>query len=501
MELPKEHAARLERLHQLRKQGIDPYPPNVERNHTIADFLGHFSAKGGSAVGGDAISKERVVHIVGRVRSLRPHGGSAFAHIEDGSGKVQLFLQKNTMGNDAYQQFMDTVDVGDFAAASGLPYTTKRGEKSLQVSHAHIICKALLPLPEKWHGLSDVEVRYRKRYLDLIMNEHIREIFRMRSTLVRKLRNFMDERGYLEVQTPILQPIYGGGFAKPFKTHHNALNMDMYLRIANEMYLKRLIVGGFERVYEVCTDFRNEGIDYKHNPEFTTMEAMTAYENYFYGMDLIEELTEFLAKETRGAAKIEYEGKKIDLKRPWKRLTMAEAIRNALKIEVEKMTAGALVKECQRQKIDAQKIKTAQSWGELVALLFEEKVEPTLIQPTFIYNFPTEITPLAKKCPNDPRFTESFEQYINGWEIGNNYTEINDPTDLQKRFIEEKKREKAGFEEAHQTDEDYVEAIMHGLPPTVGIATSIDRLVMLFTGAHNIKEVILFPTLKSAREN
>ena len=353
-----------------------------------------------------------------------------------------------------------------------------------------------LSLPEKWHGLSDVEIRYRKRYLDLNMNEHVRAMFLLRSKLITKLRAFMDARGYLEVQTPILQPIYGGGFAKPFKTHHNALDMDMYLRIANEMYLKRLVVGGFPRVYEVCTDFRNEGIDYKHNPEFTTMEAMTAYENYFYGMEIIEELTEFLAKETLGTTKVEYEGKKIDVKRPWKRLTMAEAIKSALKIDVEKLKAPALAQECKKQKIDDTKIKPAKSWGELVVLLFEEKVEATLIQPTFIYNFPTEITPLAKKCPNDPRFTESFEQYINGWEIGNNYTEINDPIDLRKRFIEEKDRAKAGFEEAHQTDEDYLEAIMHGMPPTVGIATSIDRLVMLFTGAHTIREVILFPILR-----
>ena len=496
MELPNEYAARLERLQKLKEQGIDPYPANVERSHTIAEFLAQFSAKGGSASGGDTSFAKTVFHLVGRVRSLRPHGGSAFAHIEDGTGRAQLFFQKNTMGDSAYEQLLDTLDVGDFIAASGAPYTTKRGEKSLQVSHAHIICKTLLPLPEKWHGLSDVEIRYRKRYLDLNMNEHVRAMFLLRSKLITKLRAFMDARGYLEVQTPILQPIYGGGFAKPFKTHHNALDMDMYLRIANEMYLKRLVVGGFPRVYEVCTDFRNEGIDYKHNPEFTTMEAMTAYENYFYGMEIIEELTEFLAKETLGTTKVEYEGKKIDVKRPWKRLTMAEAIKSALKIDVEKLKAPALAQECKKQKIDDTKIKPAKSWGELVVLLFEEKVEATLIQPTFIYNFPTEITPLAKKCPNDPRFTESFEQYINGWEIGNNYTEINDPIDLRKRFIEEKDRAKAGFEEAHQTDEDYLEAIMHGMPPTVGIATSIDRLVMLFTGAHTIREVILFPILR-----
>ncbi|MBI2552597.1 lysine--tRNA ligase [Candidatus Uhrbacteria bacterium] len=487
MELPKEYASRLERLNALRAQGIDPYPANVERSHTIADFLAKF----------DNLAKHTTsVNLVGRVRSLRPHGGSAFAHIEDGTGRVQLFIKKDGLGDTAFAALMDTLDVGDFIAASGAPYTTKRGEKSLQAAHAHIIAKTLLPLPEKWHGLSDVEMRYRKRYLDLIMNEHVRETFILRSRLIGKLRPFMDARNYLEVQTPILQPIYGGGFAKPFITHHHALGMDMYLRISNEMYLKRLIVGGFERVYEVSTDFRNEGIDHNHNPEFTIMEAMTAYENYFYGMQLIEELTAYLAQEALGTTEITYAGRKIELKAPWRRLTMVEAIQNVLKIDVLKMDVAALTAECKRQKIASENIKTRQKWGELVALLFEEQVEPTLIQPTFIYNFPTEITPLAKKCPNDPRFTESFEQYINGWEIGNNYTEINDPQDLQKRFIEERKREKGGFGEAHQTDEDYVEAIMHGLPPTVGIATSIDRLVMLFTGAHNIKEVILFPTLR-----
>ncbi len=486
-EYPREYATRLERLNKLRENGVDPYPPNVERSHTAADFLVKF----------DTLTKQATsVNVVGRVRALRPHGGSTFSHIEDGTGQIQLFFQRSAMGAEAYSALLDNLDVGDFLAIAGTPYTTKRGEKSILVAHGHIICKTLLPLPEKWHGLSDVEVRYRKRYLDLIMNAHVREAFILRSRLISKLRAFMDARGYLEVQTPILQPIYGGGFAKPFITHHNALAMDMYLRIANEMYLKRLVVGGFERVYEVCTDFRNEGIDYKHNPEFTTMEAMTAYENYFYGMQLIEELTAYLAQETLGTTAVEYEGQKIELKAPWRRMTMVEAIQNVLKIDVLKMDVAALTAECKRQKIASENIKSRQKWGELVALIFEEKVEAALIQPTFIYNFPTEITPLAKKCPDDHRFTESFEQYINGWEIGNNYTEINDPIDLRKRFIEEKDRAKAGFDEAHQTDEDYLEAIAHGMPPTVGIATSIDRLVMLFSGAHTIREVILFPMLR-----
>lgn len=486
-ELPKEHAARLERLQGLRDAGIDPYPANVECDHKILELVHHFD---------DRLKQKSVVHIVGRVRSLRPHGGSTFAHIDDGTEAIQIYLQEDTMGVDAYKAILDTLDIGDFVAVAGTPYVTKRGEKSVLVSHGHIICKALLPLPEKWHGLTDVEVRYRKRYLDLVMNEDVRAIFKLRSKLVTKLREFMDQHGYLEVQTPILQPIYGGGFAKPFKTHHNALDIDMYLRIANEMYLKRLVVGGFPRVYEICTDFRNEGIDYKHNPEFTTMEAMTAYEDYFYGMNLIEELTEFLAVETVGATKLEYEGNRIDLKRPWRRMTMVEAIKDVLKLDVLKMDTNALLQECKKQKVNGEKIKSAQSWGELVTLLFEEKVESTLIQPTFIYNFPVEVSPLAKKCHDDARFAQRFEQFINGWEIGNNYSEINDPLDLQKRFIDEKKRENAGFEEAHQTDDDYLEAIMHGMPPTVGIATSIDRLVMLLTGAHNIREVILFPVLR-----
>lgn len=485
--MPKEYAARLKRLKQLEKQGVNPYPANVERDHTIAEFLNNFDK---------LLKSKKGIIVVGRVRSLRPHGGSAFVDIEDGTDRTQLFIQKNEIGDSLYEQLLDTLDIGDFVCAAGPAYLTKRGQKSIQPKRVQIISKTLLPLPEKWHGLTDTEVRYRKRYLDLVMNKQVRANLVLRSCLITKVREFMDKREYLEVQTPILQPIYGGGFARPFKTHHNALDADMFLRISNEMYLKRLIVGGFEKVYELSTDFRNEGIDHTHNPEFTILEAMTAYKNYFYGMDLIEELTEFVAKQTMGTTKIEYEGNKIDLKRPWKRLTMAEAIHQKLKINVLKLDKKALLKKIQTLKIDKAKIKSAKTWGALVDLLFEEKVADDLIQPTIIYNFPTEVTPLAKKCIDDPRFTESFEQYINGWEIGNNYSEINDPTDLQKRFVEEKDRGKAGFEEAHQTDEDYLEAIMHGMPPTVGIAASIDRLAMLFTGSHNIKEVIPFPTLR-----
>ena len=365
-----------------------------------------------------------------------------------------------------------------------------------------MVTKATLPLPEKWHGLSDTEARLRKRYLDLIMNEEVKERLVARTKIISSMRQLLDEKGFLEVETPTLQPVYGGGYARPFTTHHNALDADFYLRISDEMYLKRLLVGGFEKVYEITKVFRNEGIDRDHNPEFTMFEAQVAFENYEYGMDLFEELFENAALKTFGHTEVNHEDVVVNLQRPWKRMRMIDAVaeRGGLPQstwdDLESAKKILLEKAPQAQE-DIDRIQTT---GELLALAFEELVEDGLIQPTIIYDYPVEVSPLAKRRTDDPRFVERFEAFAVGSEIGNNYSELNDPVDLENRFMAEKDKEKAGFDEAHQTDHDYLEAIKHGMPPACGLGIGIDRMVMLLTGAPNIKETILFPTLRPERD-
>jgi lysyl-tRNA synthetase class 2 len=487
-----EHAARLRRLEEIKKGGINPYPskPSKPATHTCEQAVVLYKKL-----------EKKTITLQGRIRSLRLHGGSCFGNIEDDSGKIQIYFRKNEVGKDSYQNLKDLIDVGDFLSVTGALFTTHKGEKTLLVKEWELLTKSLLPLPEKFHGLTDSELRYRKRYLDLIANPQVKTIFKTRSLIIKHIRDFFEEKGYLEIETPVLQPIYGGGLARPFKTHLNALNIDLYLRISPELYLKRLIVGGFEKIFEFSKDFRNEGIDHSHNPEFTLFEAMTAYADYKDSMDLIEEVHEYVANKIIGKLEIDYNGQKINLKRPWKRMTMAQAVKKETKVDMLAIKdTKAAKKEAANLKIEKEKIDEAKSAGEILALIFEEKVEKTLIQPTIIYNYPTETSPLAKKCPDDPRFVERFEHFILGSEGGNHYSELNDPVDLKKRFIEEEKKLREGLDEAHQTDIDFLEAMQHGMPPTSGIGIGIDRLVMLFTGAKTIKEVIAFPMMRPKQE-
>jgi lysyl-tRNA synthetase class 2 len=360
-----------------------------------------------------------------------------------------------------------------------------------------MIAKSLRPLPGQWYGLQDVEERFRKRYLDLIFNPEVKKTLIKRSEIIKTAREFFDKKGYLEVETPILQPIYGGGLAKPFKTHHNALDIPLYLRISDELYLKRLIVGGFTKVYEICRDFRNEGIDRFHNPEFTLLEPMTAYQDYYFTMDLIEEFYEFVVKKINRNTKLKYGDIVLDFKRPWQRISMKKIVLKKTGFDFDNVIDLSEAKfKVKRLGISDEKADRLLSIGEALNLIFEGKVQPELIQPTIIYDYPVETSPLAKRNHKDNRFVERFEQFIMGQEHGNNYSELNDPLDLKKRFIEEAKKKQAGFEEAHQTDEDFLEAIEYGMPPVTGGGISIDRLVMLLTNNQNIRNVISFPTLR-----
>lgn len=481
---------RQDRLARARALGWNAYPAQVKRTHAIAQLR---------RAGSELAKGDKQITLVGRIRSLRSHGGSTFAHLEDGTGRFQLYFKKDKLGEESYKNFSDLIDIGDFLQASGTLFTTKKGEETLLATSWGLAAKTLRPLPEKWHGLRDVEIRFRKRYLDLLMNEEVREHMRLRSQIIDSIRAIMKKHDFLEVETPTLQPVYGGGFAKPFKTHHNALDADFYLRISDEMYLKRLLVGGFERVYEITKVFRNEGIDRGHNPEFTMFEAQAAYQDYQWGMDLFEEIFEEAAKTALGATKIRHGELAVDLKRPWKRMKMTEAIKKITGMDANNWKTAKEAKEdaaAQMQNHPKQKeMENASTIGEVMAFAFEELVEKKLIEPTIIYDYPVEVSPLAKKCA-DPKFAERFEGFILGLEVGNNYSELNDPLDLAQRFMAEKKRASAGFAEAHQTDLDYLEAIEHGMPPACGLGIGIDRMVMLLTGASNIKEVILFPTLR-----
>lgn len=476
------------RVEAMRAANVNPYPARVERTHTVMDVRQRF---------GWLKFRRASVTIVGRVRLIRKHGGLTFCQVEDGTGIMQIALQKQRLGEKIYQEFHDRFTVGDFVQATGTLFQTKTGEKTLRLSLYRMITKAILPLPEKFHGLADPEARLRQRYLDMIMNPEVRDTLLQRSRILSALRTSVEAMGFVDVETPMLQPVYGGGFARPFKTHHNALDADFYLRISDEMYLKRLIVGGFEMVYEITKVFRNEGIDRDHNPEFTMFEAQAAYRDYRWGMDAFETLFEETAKRALGTTSIVHEGVAVSVARPWSRMSVVEAVKGVTGADVRAWKSLAEAKAAARGfGIAGEELDKVGSVGEVIGLVFEAKVEETLIQPTIIYDYPVETSPLAKKCEDDPRFVERFEAFALGMEIGNNYSELNDPQDLERRFIEEKKKEAVGFDEVHQTDTDYLDAIKHGFPPTCGLGIGFDRMVMLLTGAKNIKDVIAFPTLR-----
>ena len=478
---------RVSKLEHLRARGVDAYPARVPDVCSAADALAAFEA----APEGD----ETRAGVAGRLLAIRVMGGSAFAHIADGSGRIQLYFRRDDLGEERYELFRREIDIGDHITAEGPLFCTRTGEVTLRVASWSILSKALRPLPEKWHGLRDTETRYRQRYLDLIANPEAREILVKRTRIVTAMRRFLDERGFLEVETPVLQPIYGGAAARPFTTHHNALDRTLYLRIADELYLKRLIIGGLDRVYEIGHNFRNEGISTTHNPEFTVIELYQAYADYADMMQLVEEMYLAVSDAVAGGPVITYQGNEVDLTPPWRRVTMRDAILDASGLDIEALTAcDALAAAARDSGIQLTK---QPNWGKLVEKLFEVVVEPNLVQPTFVLDYPIEISPLAKKKPGSDRVVERFEFWVGGMESGNAFTELNDPLDQRERFAAQGRAAEGGDEEAHPMDEEYVVAMEYGMPPTGGLGIGIDRMVMLFTDQTSIREVILFPQLRS----
>jgi len=483
---------RLDKLQNFAERGQAAYPPRVIRNHTAAEAITLYDEAEAALPEGSEEKPEITVQVAGRLVAIRIMGKSTFAHIEDGTGRIQIYLRKNDL-DDSYDVFKKDVDLGDFIAVQGHLFRTRTGEVTVHADAYQLAAKALHPLPEKWHGLTDIEIRYRRRYLDLISNSEIRDIFRKRSQAISAMRKFLDNEGFLEVETPTLQPIYGGAMARPFTTHHNALDMQLYLRISDELYLKRLIVGGLDKVYEICKDFRNEGISTKHNPEFTMMECYWAYADYEDMMRLTENMIASIAQEVLGTTKITFNGQEVDLTPPWRRLNLAEGIKAQTGIDIFDTYSDvkALWEECQRRNL---KVTPQPSWGKLVDELLGEYVEPTIVNPTFIHTFPLDISPLAKQSPTDPRVVERFEAFVVGMEIGNAYSELNDPVAQRQRFLEQQQIADA---ESHAMDEDYVLALMQGMPPTGGLGIGVDRVVMLLTDQQSIREVILFPHMRS----
>ena len=486
--LSEQEQVRREKLARLREAGVDPYPARSQRSHTIAQALQLFEA-------GD-LAEDEVLALVGRLKTVRVMGKSSFAHIEDGSGRAQIYLRRDEVGLQSFEMFTKLLDIGDFVEVQGPMFRTRTGEVTLRVRQLALLSKALHPLPDKWHGLKDVETRYRQRYLDLIANPEVRQVFVTRARIVSGLRRYLDDHGFLEVETPILQPIYGGAAARPFLTHHQQLHQDLYLRISDELYLKRLIIGGFERVYEIGRDFRNEGVSFKHNPEFTQLEFYEAYADYHGVMRRVEEMIVFVADEVLGGRHLVYEGHEIDLSPPWRRLPLRQAILDATGIDYEAYHDAPSLAAVMREKLGMQPDPKS-SRGRLIDSLLGTHVEPDLIQPTFITDYPREISPLAKASPDRPGVVERFEYFIGGMEMGNAFSELNDPIDQLERFKEQGRALKAGDEEAHPVDEDYVRALSYGMPPTGGFGTGVDRLTMLFTDKESIREVILFPHLRS----
>jgi lysyl-tRNA synthetase class 2 len=495
---------RLEKVHRLRAEDIEPYPNRAERTHTSQEAIRAFE-KAEAEDNGTPVQAT----LAGRIRSMRPMGKITFAHIEDGQGRIQLFLRANDIGKEQVDFFNREFDLGDFVQASGTMFRTRTGEPTLRVNAFRMLAKAITPLPAakdevvdgeviRHATLSEPETRYRQRYADLAVNEHVRQIFRTRAAIVRALRDFLDMHGFLEVETPVLQPIYGGAAARPFVTHHNQLKQDLFLRISFELYLKRLLVGGFERVYEIGRDFRNEGVDRTHNPEFTQLEFYWAYADYFQVMDLTEEMIKYVAQQVLGSHTLTYQGHTIDLGQPWQRMELVDAIHEMAGIDLEQYpTAESLANAMRARDLKPDPEATR---GKLIDALLGDFVEPKLIQPAFVYNYPRDISPLAKAQPGDPKMVERFEGFLGGMELCNAFTELNDPLDQEARFLEMGRDYQSEDEERHPMDEDYLQAMRFGMPPNGGFGMGVDRLTMLFTDNPNIREVILFPHLRSLED-
>lgn len=476
--------ARRQKLQELEERGIPGYGGRFRRTHYSQEIIDQF----------DTLHEGPAVRVAGRIQGLRGHGKVGFVDLFDEQGRIQLYVQRDVLGPETYDELYRRLDLGDIVGAEGQVMRTRRGEISIQVTRLTMLAKALRPLPEKWHGLKDVELRYRKRYLDLIVNRHVREVFVRRSRIITAVRQFLNDQGYLEVETPMLNLIPGGAAARPFITHHNALDTDLYLRIAPELYLKRLLVGGFEKVFEMGKNFRNEGISTKHNPEFTAVEVYKAYGDAEDMMQLTEELVSFVATQVLGTTQVTYQGHTIDLKPPWPRLPMLEAVRRYAGINLEGVEdvqeAAGLARSV------GVEIPPGASLGEIITETFEATVEPHLIQPVFIVDYPVDVSPLAKRRADAPHLTERFEPYVVGWELGNGFSELNDPIDQRERFERQMAKRAAGDEEAHMLDEDFLEALEYGMPPAGGLGIGIDRLVMLLTDSVSIRDVLLFPHMR-----
>lgn len=476
--------ARLGKLERIQKRGLLAYPGQVKRTHALSELLKGFLA----------LSKAKTeVIAAGRIRTVREHGGSTFFHIEDGTASMQAYLKQDRVGETPYQFFLENIDIGDFVQLRGVLFSTKKGEKTIEVADYKILAKSLLPLPEKWHGLQDVEERYRKRYLDLLFNEQVKKNLVVRSKIMQQTRSFLDGEGFLEVETPILQPLYGGAEAKPFVTHLNAFDMNMYLRIAPELYLKRLIVGGFEKVYEMGRVFRNEGVDRSHNPDFTMLEFYWAYADYKDMMKLTERLVSSIVKALFRTTKVSYKGKEIDFKTPWPRVEYAAVLRTYARVDIDSENRDALFAKAKELAVPATREMTK---FQIADAIYKKFCLPKLWNPTFLIHYPAGAKPLAKLVDDDRSKHANFQLVVAGWEIVNAFSEQNNPLEQREVFEEQAKMRKAGMEEAHPMDEDFLEALEYGMPPAAGFGMGIDRLTALLTDSHSLREVILFPTMK-----
>jgi len=491
---------RLEKLQQLRQNGVEPYPTRSYKDSNNADAINAFEAR-------EAAGEPEVLRLTlaGRLRAIRNMGKLSFAHIEDRSGRIQLFMRINELGQEKLDEFVQFYDLGDFIEATGTMVRTKRGEVTLQVEDFRMLSKALYQLPAakdevvdgeviRHAALTDPETRYRQRYVDLAVNPEVRNIFRIRTEILKGMREFLDSRGFQEVETPILQPIYGGAAAKPFTTYHNQLHQELFLRVSFELYLKRLLVGGLDRVYEIGRDFRNEGVSFKHNPEFTQLEYYMAYADYNVIMEMTEQMISQIAQQVLGTQTIQFEGNEIDLTPPWNRLQIRQGLIDYASIDIQDYpTAEDLTAVLKTRQIP---FKPGTPRGKLINILMETYLEPVMVQPTFLYDYPRDISPLAKAKPEDPNTVERFEGYIGGVELCNAFTELNDPLDQEKRFLELGRAYTEDDEERNPMDEDFLRALAYGMPPAGGFGIGVDRLVMMLTSQHSLREVILFPPLR-----
>jgi len=473
---------RLAKLKEIASGGVSPFPYRFDVTHQAGAIKQNFEALSGD---------ETPVRIAGRLMSLRPHGKTAFGHVRDGSGDIQVYFRKDTVGEERFK-FLNLVDIGDLVGLSGTVFKTRTEEITVKVSAFELLTKSLRPLPEKWHGLRDKETRYRRRYVDLFTNLEVRDVFLKRSAIISHMRRFLDAKGFVEVETPVLQPLYGGAAAEPFTTHHSALDMKLYLRIADELYLKRLLVGGMEKVYEISKDFRNEGIDRTHSPEFTQLELYQAYADYTDMMDIFEEIVESLAIEIHGTTRIKYQDTDLDLKRPWMRLSVAEGLKLHAGVDLDEDGDEGLRSACERM---GEGDWAGASRGEMMEALIDHFVEPNLVEPTFLYDYPVEISPLAKVSRKDERFAERFEPFVRGFELGNAFSEQNNPI-VQREVFE---RQRAGADDG-EIDLDFIRALEYGMPPAGGLGIGVDRLVMLLTDSHSIRDVVLFPQMRHEAE-